>query len=35
MHYLAKQWPKPIRVLDDDRLPLEIDLVENAIRPLP
>jgi transposase len=33
MHYLAKQWPKLIRVLDDGRLPLDTNLVENAIRP--
>ena len=33
MHYLAKQWPKRIRVLDDGRLPLDTNLVENAIRP--
>ncbi len=33
MHYLARQWPKLIRVLDDGRLPLDTNLVENAIRP--
>jgi transposase len=33
MHYLAKQWPKLIRVLDDGRLPLDTNRVENAIRP--
>lgn len=33
MHYLAKQWPKLVRILDDGRLPLDTNLVENAIRP--
>jgi hypothetical protein len=33
MHYLARQWPKLIRVLEDGRLPLDTNLVENAIRP--
>ncbi len=33
MHYLARQWPKLISVLDDGRLPLDTNLVENAIRP--
>ncbi len=33
MHYLNKQWPKLLRVLDDGRLPLDTNLVENAIRP--
>ena len=33
LHYLAGQWPKLIRVLDDGRLPLDTNLVENAIRP--
>jgi hypothetical protein len=31
--YLHRQWPKLIRVLDDGRLPLDTNLVENAIRP--
>ena len=31
--YLDRQWPKLIRVLDDGRLPLDTNLVENAIRP--
>ncbi len=30
--YLDRQWPKLIRVLDDGRLPLDTNLVENAIR---
>ena len=33
MHYLNRQWPKLERVLDDGRLPLDTNLVENAIRP--
>ena len=33
MHYLDKQWPKLVRVLDDGRVPLDTNLVENAIRP--
>jgi transposase len=33
MHYLDKQWPKLVRVLDDGRLPLDTNHVENAIRP--
>lgn len=33
MAYLDRQWPKLIRVLDDGRLPLDTNLVENAIRP--
>jgi transposase len=33
LHYLDGQWPKLIRVLDDGRLPLDTNLVENAIRP--
>jgi hypothetical protein len=33
MQYLNRQWPKLIRVLDDGRLPLDTNLVENAIRP--
>ena len=31
--YLDKQWPKLVRVLDDGRLPLDTNAVENAIRP--
>jgi transposase len=33
MSYLDRQWPKLIRVLDDGRIPLDTNLVENAIRP--
>ena len=33
MHYLARQWPKLSGVLEDGRLPLDTNLVENAIRP--
>ncbi len=33
IHYLHRQWPKLIRVLDDGRVPLDTNLVENAIRP--
>jgi hypothetical protein len=33
MHYMHRQWPKLIRVLDDGRVPLDTNLVENAIRP--
>jgi transposase len=33
MHYLDAQWPKLVRVLDDGRLPLDTNHVENAIRP--
>ena len=33
MYYLNHQWPKLVRVLDDGRLPLDTNLVENAIRP--
>ena len=33
LHYLDRQWPKLIRVLDDGRLPLDTNRVENAIRP--
>lgn len=33
MHYMHRQWPKLIRVLDDGRIPLDTNLVENAIRP--
>jgi transposase len=31
--YLHGQWPKLMRVLDDGRIPLDTNLVENAIRP--
>jgi len=31
--YLDDQWPKLVRVLDDGRLPLDTNAVENAIRP--
>lgn len=31
--YLDNQWPKLVRVLDDGRLPLDTNAVENAIRP--
>jgi transposase len=31
--YLHKQWPKLERVLEDGRLPLDTNAVENAIRP--
>jgi transposase len=31
--YLDRQWPKLVRVLDDGRIPLDTNLVENAIRP--
>lgn len=33
MAYLDRQWPRLVRVLDDGRLPLDTNLVENAIRP--
>ena len=33
MNYLAAEWPKLIRVLDDGRLELDNNLCENAIRP--
>jgi len=33
LHYLATQWPKLVRVFDDGRIPLDTNLVENAIRP--
>ncbi len=33
MHYMDGQWPKLVRVLDDGRIPLDTNLVENAIRP--
>jgi transposase len=31
--YLDGQWPKLVRVLDDGRIPLDTNGVENAIRP--
>jgi len=31
--YLDRQWPKLVRVLDDGRIPLDTNLVENSIRP--
>ena len=31
--YLDGQWPKLVRVLDDGRIPLDTNRVENAIRP--
>jgi transposase len=31
--YLDAQWPRLVRVLDDGRIPLDTNLVENAIRP--
>jgi len=33
MTYLDRQWPKLVRVLDDGRIPLDTNRVENAIRP--
>jgi len=33
LHYLHNQWPKLIRYLDDGRLRIDNNLVENAIRP--
>jgi transposase len=33
MAYMRRQWPKLVRVLDDGRIPLDTNLVENAIRP--
>ena len=33
MAYLDRQWPKLVRVLDDGRIPLDTNWVENAIRP--
>jgi transposase len=31
--YLAKQWPKLIRYVDDGRVAIDTNLAENAIRP--
>ncbi len=33
IHYLNNQWPKLVRVLDDERIPLDTNAVERAIRP--
>jgi transposase len=33
MFYMRRQWPKLVRILDDGRIPLDTNLVENAIRP--
>jgi|TARA_B100000959_G_C14965817_1_gene617687 transposase len=33
MAYMHRQWPKLIRILDDGRIPLDTNWVENAIRP--
>jgi transposase len=33
MAYMHRQWPKLIRVLDDGRIPLDTNRVENVIRP--
>ncbi len=33
LSYLDHQWPKLVRILDDGRIPLDTNLVENAIRP--
>lgn len=33
LHYMDGQWPKLVRVLEDGRIPLDTNLVENAIRP--
>ena len=33
MFYMNRQWPKLVCVLDDGRIPLDTNLVENAIRP--
>jgi hypothetical protein len=33
MAYTLRQWPKLVRVLDDGRIPLDTNLVENNIRP--
>jgi len=33
MHYMDRQWPKLVRFLEDGRIPLDTNLVENAIRP--
>ena len=33
LHYLAGQWPKLTRFLDDGRFPIDNNLAENALRP--
>jgi len=33
MFYMNRQWPKLVRVLDDGRIALDTNPVENAIRP--
>jgi transposase len=33
LHYLASQWPKLVRFVDDGRYPLDNNACENAIRP--
>ena len=33
LHYLHAQWPKLIRYIEDGRIPIDTNLVENAIRP--
>ncbi len=33
LHYLNAQWPKLIRYIEDGRIPIDTNLVENAIRP--
>ena len=33
LHYLHAQWPKLIRYVDDGGIPIDTNLVENAIRP--
>jgi transposase len=32
LHYLDRQWPKLVRVLEDGRLPLDTNRVESTIR---
>jgi transposase len=33
LSYMHRQWPRLVRVLEDGRVPLDMNLVENAIRP--
>ena len=33
LHYLASQWPKLVRFVDDGSYPLDNNACENAIRP--
>jgi len=33
LHYLHREWPKLVRYLEDGRLPIDNNRVENAIRP--